>query len=119
MKLHVSDGISVHHQQSSTVNTAVCICHIGYADCLLAIRQHNICVLLCVQRYTADGGQRYCPKHVEFYSKNKVEKLVQFVGIVIRINSFAKVRIGAQIFTLYSVLYPRATLLNLFQLTEH
>jgi len=27
---------SVHHQESSTVHTAIGICHTGYADCLLA-----------------------------------------------------------------------------------
>jgi len=29
-----------------------------------------------VQWKTPDDGQRNCPKHVEFYSKNKFEKLV-------------------------------------------
>ena len=29
---------------------------------------------------TADDGQRNCPKHVEFYSKNKFGKLVQLVS---------------------------------------
>ena len=33
--LHVSDSFSVHHQESSTVHTAIGICHTGYADCLL------------------------------------------------------------------------------------
>ena len=33
----------------------------------------------------ADDGQRNCSKHVEFYSKNKFEKLVHQVGFVIRI----------------------------------
>ena len=33
----------------------------------------------------ADDGQRNCPKHVEFYSKNKFEKLVHLVGFIIRI----------------------------------
>ena len=28
--------------------------------------------LLCVQWKPADDGQRNCPKHVEFYSKNKI-----------------------------------------------
>jgi hypothetical protein len=28
---------------------------------------------------------RNCPKHVEFYSENKVEKLVHLVGFIIRI----------------------------------
>ena len=41
--------------------------------------------LLCVQRNTPDDGQSNCPKHVEFYSKNKFEKLVHPVGFVIRI----------------------------------
>ena len=36
--------------------------------------------LLCVQWKTPDDGQRNCPKHVEFYSKNKFEKLVHLVG---------------------------------------
>jgi hypothetical protein len=34
--LHVSDRISVHHQETSTVYTAICICHTGFADFLLA-----------------------------------------------------------------------------------
>jgi len=65
--LHVLDSISVHHQEPSTVHTAI---HTGYADCLLAISQHNlydIYLLLCVQYYAPDDGQRNCPKHVEFY----------------------------------------------------
>ena len=32
--------------------------------------------LLCVQWKTSHDGQRNCPKHVEFYSTNKFEKLV-------------------------------------------
>ena len=31
-----------------------------------------------------DDGQRNCPKHVEFKSKNKFEKLVHLVGFIIR-----------------------------------
>jgi len=33
---------------------------------------------------TPDDGQRNCPKHVEFYSKNKIEKSVHLVGFIIR-----------------------------------
>jgi len=40
--------------------------------------------LLCVQRKTPDDGQRNCPKHVEFHSKNKFEKLVHLVGFIVR-----------------------------------
>jgi len=40
--------------------------------------------LLCVQWKTPDDGQRNCPKHVDFYSKNKFEKSVHLVGFIIR-----------------------------------
>jgi len=40
--------------------------------------------LLCVQWKTPDDGQRNCPKHGEFHSKNKFEKLVHLVGFIIR-----------------------------------
>jgi len=39
--------------------------------------------LLCVQWKTPDDGQRNCLNHVEFYSKNKFEKLVHLVGFII------------------------------------
>jgi len=69
----------------STVHTAI---HTGYADCLRACSQHNlydIYLLLCIQYWTPDDGQKACLKHVEFYSKNKFEKLVHLVGFIIRI----------------------------------
>ena len=40
--------------------------------------------LLCVQWKTPDDVQRNCPKHVEFYSKNKFKKRVHLVGFIIR-----------------------------------
>ena len=40
--------------------------------------------LLCVQWKTPDIGQKNCPKHVEFHSKNKFEKLVHLIGFIIR-----------------------------------
>ena len=33
---------------------------------------------------TPDDGERNCPKYVEFYSKNKFEKLVHLFGFIIR-----------------------------------
>jgi len=33
--LHVSDGLSVHHQESKTVHTASGVCQTDPADCLL------------------------------------------------------------------------------------
>jgi len=45
----------------------------------------------CVYSIRApDDGQRNCPKHVEFYSKNKFEKLVHLVGFIIRIYHDAR-----------------------------
>ena len=37
--LHVSDSLSVRHQESSTVHTEIGICHRGFADCLLVSSQ--------------------------------------------------------------------------------
>jgi hypothetical protein len=39
--LHVSDGLSIHHQESKTVNTTSGICHTDCADCLLAGTRWN------------------------------------------------------------------------------
>jgi len=39
---------------------------------------------------TPDDGQSNCLKHVGFYSKNKFEKLVHLVGIIIRISHDAR-----------------------------
>ena len=46
--------------------------------------------LLCVQWKTPDDAHRNCPKHVEFYFKNKFEKLVHLVGCNIRIYHDAR-----------------------------
>ena len=40
---------------------------------------------MCTVNKTPDDGQRNCPKHVEFYYKNKFEKLVHLVGYIVRI----------------------------------
>jgi len=50
----------------------------------------NLYVLLCVQWKTPDDEQRNSPKHVEFYSKNRLEKLVHLVGFIIRIYHDAR-----------------------------
>jgi hypothetical protein len=53
---------------------------------IIASSQHNLCdiyLLLCIQYETPDDGQRNCWKHVEFYSKNKFEKLVHLIGFTI------------------------------------
>jgi hypothetical protein len=49
--LHVSDSFSVHHQESSTVHTAIGVCHKGFADCLLAGSGWNILMPLASSQY--------------------------------------------------------------------
>ena len=46
--------------------------------------------LLCVQWKTPGDGLRNYPKHVEFYYKNKFEKLVHLVGFIIRMYHDAR-----------------------------
>jgi hypothetical protein len=84
--LHVSDCSSVHHQEFSTVHIAVVyviqVCwqlasrirmeFVPSWSCLQAVSKPVWHIpLLCVQWKTRDDGQRNCPKHVEFHSKNK------------------------------------------------
>jgi len=40
--------------------------------------------LMSLEWKTPGDGQRNCPKHVDFHSKNKFEKLVHLVGFIIR-----------------------------------
>jgi len=70
--LHVSNGLSVHHQEFKTVHTATGICQTDTAVCLitylLASRQQYLsdkCLLLYVQSWTPDDGRKDHPKHVE------------------------------------------------------
>jgi hypothetical protein len=51
--------------------------------CKLSANLYNI-YHCCVHSAGFNDGQRNCPKHVEFYSKNKFEKLVHLVGFIIR-----------------------------------
>ena len=93
--LHVSDSSSVHHQEFSTVHTAMVYV---IQVCWQLVRRIRTAVskpvwhipLPCVQWKTPDDGQRNCPKHVEFYSKNKFETLVQLVGFIMRIYHGAR-----------------------------
>ena len=60
---------------------------IPLASCQQTCMTYTIAV--CTVK-TPDDGQRNCPKHVEFYSKNKFEKLVHLVGFIIRIYHDAR-----------------------------
>jgi len=98
--LHVSDSSSVYNHEFFTVHTAMVyviqVCWqlasrirtepVPSWSCSQAVNKPIWHIpLLCVQWKTPDDGQRNCPKHVEFYSKNKFEKSVHLVGFIIRI----------------------------------
>ena len=43
-----------------------------------------------LQWKTPDAWQKNCPKHVEFYSKNKFEDLLHLFGVIMRIYHYAR-----------------------------
>jgi len=71
----LSGSSSAHHQEFFTV-------HIGMVYVINPVWHIP---LLCIQWETPDDGQRNHPKDIEFYSKNKFEKLVHLVGFIVRI----------------------------------
>jgi len=60
----------------------------GSSILILLASCQQICVTYTIAARTVnktpDDGQRNCPKNVEFYSKNKFEKLVRLVGFIVR-----------------------------------
>ena len=67
--LHVSDGLSVHHQEFKTVHTATGICQIYTAVCLLTGTHWQAdSGMLYVQSWTLDDGRKDRPKHVECHT---------------------------------------------------
>ena len=73
--LHISESPSVHHQEFFTAHT---------------VNLYDIYHCCVYSEKTPDDGRRNCPKHVEFYSKNKFQKLVHLVGFIIRIYHDAR-----------------------------
>jgi len=61
-----------------TASRSICSCSQAVSKSVWHI------TLLCVQWKTPDDWHRQCPKHVEFLSINKFEKLVHLVGFIIR-----------------------------------
>jgi len=62
----------------------------GFLSIIRTLVPYDIHLLLCIRYKTPDDGQETCLKHVEFYSKNKFEKLVRLVCFVIRIYHDAR-----------------------------
>jgi hypothetical protein len=89
--LHVSDSSSVHHQEFFTIHTAMVyviqfcwqLASRSICSCSQAVSKPVWHIpLLRVKWKTPDDGQMKCPKHVEFHSKNKFEKLVHLVDLL-------------------------------------
>jgi hypothetical protein len=68
--LHVSGIFSVHHQEFSTVHSALVSFMQVFDDRFQAESEWN--TLPNVQYKTPDDGQRRCLKHVEFYNRIKL-----------------------------------------------
>jgi len=88
------EGVIFHYIHATVYLTFRLPCIVIYSYnryCrLLASKQSaklvwRIPIAACTECWTPDDGQRDCPKHVEFHSKNKFEKSVLVVGFVIRI----------------------------------
>jgi len=90
------------------------VCHTGLLTaCSQAVSKPVWHIpLLCVQWRSPDDGQRNCPKHVDFHSKNKFEKLVHLVGFIIR-----NIKYGLR-YILYSHISIFPTLLAWYTLSQ-
>jgi len=58
-----------------------------YVIQLASMTVWHIPIAVCTVK-TPDDGQRNCPKHVEFYSNNKFEKLVNLVDFITRTSGY-------------------------------
>jgi len=96
--LHVSDSSFAHHQEFFTVHTKmVYVIQVTVRACEQdqdgnpswfcsqdVSKPVRHIQLLSVRWKTPDDGQMNCPKYVEFYSKNKFEKLVHLLCFTTR-----------------------------------
>jgi len=79
MSYKFADGFRAGLGRSVLILLASCNCNL-----------YDIHLLLCVLWKTPDDRQRNCPKYVEFYSKDKFEKLVHLIAFIIRIYHDAR-----------------------------
>jgi len=82
--LHVSGSSSAHHQEFSTVHSAlVNVMQVWWQlSSTTVIKTAWHIPVPNVQWKTPDDGQRNCTKHVEFPDKNKLGKLVRLLVLL-------------------------------------
>jgi len=108
MKLHILRTVPLSTIRSFSLYTQQWYMSYRFADSRIRMFHPDPAVskpvwhipLLCVQRKTPDGGQRNCPKHVEFHSKNKYEKLLHLVGFIVRKDTFYSLKHLHHVFSL-------------------
>ena len=79
---------TVHTAMVYVIN--VCWQLISWAARKLSANLYDIYYCCVYSKKTPDDGQANCLKHVEFYYKNKFEKLLYAVGFIIRIYHDAR-----------------------------
>ena len=114
--LHVSDGLSVHHQESKTVHTASGICQTGaVAACKQPQNLYGICLMLYVQSQTPDDGREDRPKHVECCNQNKINLRYRASGWFYYRNILGCTVLHTSNLTNYylsCILYPKCLILH-------
>jgi len=58
----------------------------GFLSIIRSLVLHTQQQVYVTQYETPDDGQKTCPKHVDFNSKNKLEKFVHLIGFIIRMK---------------------------------
>ena len=80
--LHVSDSSSVHHQEFFTLHTAMHFRPDPARKLSANLYDIHHCCVYSEKLLMMDTGT---VRNIEFYSKNKFEKLMRIVGCIIRI----------------------------------
>ena len=80
----------VKEMPGSVASGTHCIYHTGLMTACCQQTCMTYIIFVCTVKKTPEDGKRNCPKRVEFYSKNKFEKLVHLVGFIMRIYHDAR-----------------------------
>jgi len=82
--LHIHIHIHTHTDEGLKGKILLLFCFFNVQTIFILILLPS-CQQTCMTFIISDDGQRNCPKRVEFYSKNKFEKLIYLVCFKLRI----------------------------------